>query len=435
MGFRQSILPIAIVGLSALALYLTIARHLLQDPRPAEQRASREPAMETRPAAAGAEPRAVTPGASGKQPQAALPATPGGRKLLEVYGRVLDREQRPIADALITEERYFYTARSDDDGRYRILLDMPRHRYPNLHFLRSGYAGMRVRLDEDDLGSEPLHELDIVLDEAADTVSLQGWIGNDIGEDLEGARIELIAAQRAARDSYYLTTFSDESGNFEFEGVRADETYKLSANLAPDYPYYEDPEFRVSRNPARVEIKLERLHFVDIDGMIRGRDGSPVPNYEMYISNLTTGSHSRKIASDSSGYFALRGFPVGEVSMSTRGPEFYKITGLEITETHFQNLELRVDRGPRYLSGWVSDENGIAVEKAMVTLDRGFRDGDIEYSSYRSQATDRNGGFSFANLGDDEYRLIVYALGFRQRDIAYRFDSPAAEIYITLERY
>jgi hypothetical protein len=71
----------------------------------------------------------------------------------------------------------------------------------------------------------------------------------------------------------------------------------------------------------------------------------------------------------------------------------------------------------------------------MVTLDRGFRDGDIEYSSYRSQATDRNGGFSFANLGDDEYRLIVYALGFRQRDIAYRFDSPAAEIYITLERY
>lgn len=435
MGFRQFILPIAIVGLSTLALYLMIARHLLQDPQPAEREALRETPVAARPAADIAPPREETAEASAAQAQTAILPLAGGRKLLEIFGRVTDLEGRPIVNALVSEERYFFTARSDAEGRYRILLDIPRHRYPSLHFLRSGYAGRLVRLNEKDLGASPLHELDVALDEAPDTVSLQGWVGNEIGEGLEGARIELIAMQRTDRDSYYLTTFSDELGRFEFEGVRADENYKLSVNPTSGYPYYEEPDFRVTRNPARLEVTLDKLRFVDIDGMILGRDGAPVPDYEMYISNLTTGSHSRKIRSDSSGYFALAGFPVGEVSLSTRGPEFYKITGLKISETRFQNLELRVDRGPHYLSGWVSDENGIAIENAMITLDRGFRDGEVEHSSYRSQATDRNGAFSFADLGGGEYRLIVYALGYRKRDLKYRFDTPAGEIFITLEPY
>jgi len=435
MATRQLVLSIAIICLSILALYLVIARHLLQDPQSGVQQAESRPVS-----LAGAAPAAThaVPASSGidkLQPPPAEQAVAGGRKLLEIFGRVQDREGRPIENALIAEERYYFSVRSDAEGRYRILLDLPSHRYPSLHFLRSGYAGKLVRLGRDDLRPGPLQELDVTLDEAADTVSLQGWIGNQIGEGLEGARIELIAMQRGDRDSYYLTTFSDGLGRFEFEGVQADETYKLTANLTPGYPYYEDPDFRVTRNPARIEITLEQIHFVDIDGMILGPDGTPVPDYEMYISNLTTGSHSRKLVSDSSGYFSLPNFPVGEVSLSTRGPEFCKISGVKISETHFQNIELHVDRGERYLSGWISDENGIAVEKAMVTLDRAFNRDGIEYSSYRSQATDHNGAFSFANLGGGEYRMIIYALGFQKRDMYFRLDSPSVEVFVTLERY
>ncbi len=432
MRIRQLVLPVAILALSVLALYLLVARHLLQDAEIAPPHA--RPAEHRQNVAAIPPPISLAP--NGQAAGAGdVRALAGGRKLLEIYGRVLDPEGRPIADALIAEEKYFAGTRSSADGHYRLLLDLPVHRYPSLHYLRSGYAGQLARLGKDDFRRGPLFELDVVLEPAADTVSLQGWVGDEIGQGLEGARVELIAMQRADRDSYYLTAFSDAAGEFAFEGVRADETYKLTINPAAEYPYYEDPELRVSRNPARVEVRLARLRFVDIDGMILGGDGQPVPNYEMYITNLTTGSHSRKLVSDSSGYFSLRNFPVGEVSLSTRGPEFYKISGLQITETSFQNLSIPVDRGNHYLSGWVSDANGIAVEKAMVTLDRSRSDGDIEYSSYRSRSTDANGSFEFSNLGGVDYRLSVYALGYQKRDLVFHFGAPAGAIRITLERY
>ncbi len=432
MRFRQFVLPVAILALSLLALYLLLARHLLQDPEISPATAT--PAHSRNDESVGGPPNSAYRNASASS-TAAVQRVAGGRKLVEIFGRVLDPEGRPIADALIAEEKYFASTRSLADGRYRLLLNLPVHRFPSLHFLRNGYTGRLVRLGKDDFQQGQMRELDVVLESADDTVDLQGWVGDEIGQGIEGARVEIIATQRANRDSYYLTAFSDAAGEFEFEGVRADDTYKLTINPATEYPYYENPAFRVSRNPPRIEVRLARLHFVDIDGMIVGSDGQPVPNYEMYISNLTIGGHSRKLVSDSSGYFSLRNFPVGEISLSTRGQEFYKVSGLQISESSFQNLSIQVDRGSHYLSGWVSDANGLAIEKAMVTLDHSRQDGSIEYSSYRSQATDRNGSFEFTDLGSVEYRLSVYALGYRKQDLKFHFDAPARNIRITLQHY
>lgn len=422
--------------LSTLALYLLIAYHLLQDPVAAPAQPEK-----TSPA---------TPSSSAAMDEAEIPATPpaavgpqtdpdsdnqrAGRKIVEIFGRVADADGQAIENALIAEERYFATTRSDTEGYYRLLLDIPRHRYPTLHFLRSGYDGRRIKLGKNELGETPILELDVNLEDALDSVTLQGWIANEIGIGLEGARVELNASYTRNRDSFYLTDFTDTNGNFEFEGVRAEETYKLSVNLTPEYPYYEDLDFQVTQNPGQINIVLKKLSFVDIDGMILDRNSTPVPDYEMYISNVTTGIHSRKIVSDSSGFFTLSNFPLGEVRLSTRGAEFFKISGLEITDTGYQNLKLVVDRGSHYLLGWISDENGIAVKKAMVTLDRKFRDGEVEHSSYRSQSTDGNGGFTFENLGDGEYHVTVYALGFENQDFSHRFDEQSDEIFVTLKR-
>ena len=61
---------------------------------------------------------------------------------------------------------------------------------------------------------------------------------------------------------------------------------------------------------------LKSLKFVDVSGMILNRQAVPVPNFEIYIKNLTTAAHSRKIVSDSSGFFTLEGYPLGEISLS-----------------------------------------------------------------------------------------------------------------------
>jgi len=421
--------------LSTLALYLMIAYHLLQDPAPeALEAVPGNPvnSLTSTPNgsnhSAPAAPAVATPSA----PQRAGPS--GSRKVVEIFGRVLDRDGQPIENALIAEERYFATTRSDDSGYYRLLLDLPQHRYPTLHFLPSRYDGQRVMIGQKDLLQTPIYQLDVSLEHALDSVDLRGWVGNDNGIGLEGARVELTASYTRNRDSFYLTDFTDSGGNFEFEGVRSGETYKFSVNLTPEYPYYENLDFRVTQNPGQIDIVLKKLSFVDVDGMILDRSSTPVPNYEMYVSNLTTGSHTRKIASDSSGFFTLPNFPLGEVGLTTRGAEFFQISGLKITDTRYQNLKLVVDRGSHYLSGWISDENGVAVENAMVTLDRKFSDGEIEHSSYRSQRTNRNGGFAFEYLGDGGYHVSVYALGYDKQDFTHNFEGQSGEIFVTLKR-
>ena len=435
MKTRQISITIAIACALMLMLYLLIAFHLLED-----RQADAPP-----PAARAPEPVTAT-SASGQAAAgetAALPAAPGrtgsdshggGRKLLEIRGRIVDSDQNPIENAVIAEERYFHKARSDADGYYRLLLEIPRHRYPTLHFLRSGFAGQRIRLGKKQLQDRELYELDVTLEHALDTVTQSGWIGNEFGLGLEGARVELGASYSRNRDSYTLTEFSDANGNFEFEGIDAGQTYKLSVDLTPEYPRHEDPDFHVGHNPARADIVLRKLRFADIEGMIVNRESVPVPNYVMYISNIGTGRHRRKIVSDSSGYFRLENFPLGEISLTTRGRELFRTSGIVLGESSYQNLRIVVDRGNHYLSGWIIDENGVAVDRAMVTLDRKFSDGALRHTSYRSQATGGDGAFAFGDLGSGRYRLTVYAQGYEKRDMDYRFDKPSAEVFITLKR-
>ena len=93
---------------------------------------------------------------------------------------------------------------------------------------------------------------------------------------------------------------------------------------------------------------------------------------------------------------------------------------------------LLVDRGDRFLSGWVSDDNDVALEKAMVTLDANRREGAVEYSSYRSQTTDSSGRFAFDNLAAGEYRISVYANGYDKFAISRSLSKPSDQLHVRL---
>ena len=435
MTLLRITLAIFLVALLALSSYLLIALPLLQDPHSEAKSSTGEISSKqsktsvrestTTPATADAASTALT---------ASRPTAGAGSRLIEVFGRITDSLGQPVEDVLITEERYFFTATSDSSGQYRILLDLPRNRLPTLNFLRAGFAGKRIELTRAQLPDMPIFELDTTLADSADTLRLSGSVANDIGVALEGVRIEINALKSAAWDNYYLTVFSDTRGNFILEGVPAMTHYRLMAALAPEYPVYSDDDFYVGSDPKQLQIELKTLKFVNLGGMILNPESAPVTNFEIYINNLTTGVHSRKIVSDSSGFFMLERFPLGEVSLSTRGTEFFKISGLELTDLNYANLVLIVDRGDRYLSGWVSDEDGIAVEKAMVTLDAIITRDGIEYSSYRSQSTDSNGRFSFESIARGDHRISVYANGFNKLDAEHSLPTQSDQLQLTLTR-
>ena len=432
MTATRLILAISLLLPAALTAYLYFAYALLREPAPsvtapASSPVAGEPAMPV-----ANVPATPTSAVIDAVPGRAEADASGGRKRLEIRGRVLDHEGRPVANAVVAEERYYQKTRSAADGHYALALEMPKHRYPVLHFLRSGFEPRRVKLDRKKLGDEPVFSLDVTLADAVDTVTLDGGVSNDFGLGLAGARIELTAVYPRNSESFTLTDFSDERGRFSFEGVESGQSYKLSANLTPEYPPFEDAEFYVAANPPPVEIVLPKLQFVDIDGMVLDRDRAPVPNYEMYIDNLTTGIHARKLVSDSSGYFSLEHFPLGEIKLATRGAELHEIAGIELTAETYRNLELVVDRGHHYLSGWVSDIHGMAIERAMITLDRKFDRDGLAHTSYRSQSTGDGGRFRFENLAGGEYHVTVYAFGYAMREFTHRFDAPATELHVRL---
>ena len=427
-----SIVTIAVV---AISLYLLIALPLLQDSQTATAPVDTS-GNDLQPRATIASDVHSAPLASEQieaSPSPASASSPGSR-LIEIFGTVSDADGQPLEDVLITEERYFFSTTSDAFGRYRLLLDLPWHRLPSLNFLRAGYRGKRVALTQSQLHNGPVYQLDLALDDSDNTLQLNGWVANDIGIALEGVRVTIKALDSDAEGNFYLTVFSDERGNFTLEGVHSATHYHLSATLAPEYPAFSDENFYLGSEPKQLEIVLKSLKFVDLGGMILTPDGTPVADLEIYIKNVTTGLHTRKIISDSSGFFSLEQFPLGEVSLTTRGAEFYKINGLEINEANYSNLALVVDRGDRYLSGWVTDNHGLPVEKAMVTLDTTRTDGAIEYLSYRSQSTDANGRFSFENIARGEHRVSAYASGFDKLEMMHSIERPSEQLQLTLTR-
>jgi Carboxypeptidase regulatory-like domain len=436
MRLSRIILPILLVAFVTLSLYLLIALPLLQDPdsRSKQHKTSTSDHAYTDSANNTGTHSVTAEKTSSTAPTANRSDSNIGYRLFEVFGTITDSLGQPVEDALITEERYFSSATSDEQGNYRIRLDLPPNRLPTLNFLRAGFAGKRIKLTQSQLQQKPIFKLDTTLIDSTETLRISGWVASDIGGALEGVRIEINALGSSESENFYLTVFSDERGNFVLEGARATTHYRLTAILAPEYPIYIDDDFYLGSEPEQLQIQLRSLKFVNLGGMMMNSEAAPVTDFEIYINNLSTGVHTGKIVSDSSGFFTLDHFPLGEVSLSTRGADFYKISGLELTELNYTNLRLIVDRGNRHLSGWVSDENGLAINKALITLESTITEGKVEYFSYRSRSTDDSGRFSFGKVARGDYRISAFANGFEKLTITHKLRSPSDQLQLTLTR-
>ena len=433
MTIKRLTISIGIAALATLWLYFVFQPHAKREPLPLPASARQDPApSEARESILQNQlPTAEESGKVDSGDSNAVASRDSGG-LIEIFGRVVDANGRPLENVLVNEERYFFSTRSDAQGYYRLLLDLPRHRLPVLQFLRSGYERMRIG-DRAQMQMAPIYELNVTLVGKADSVSLAGWVGNDIGIGIAGASVELTSLETAPENDYSLTVFTDDRGDFVLEGVGAGLRYRLSVDKTPDYPDYEIPELLVDAEPQRLNIRLPLLQFVEVDGMILNRDAVPVPNFAFEISNITTGNHNRRVVSDSSGFFTLANYPLGEVSLTTRGNDIYRINGLRLTASEHRNLKLTIDRGFNILTGWVTDQSGLPVAKALVTIERSFDDGAVEHLHYRSQASDASGWFSAENLGSGEYRITVYAQGYRKHELVHRMSSQYEEIQIRLQ--
>ena len=362
------------------------------------------------------------------QSDTAIPVSPTAiQGYVNIYGTIVDQDNQPIENALISEEYRFASARSDAEGRYQISVKLTKFKNPVVNIMRSGYREERVWVGGDDLGSGQAIKLDVSLSEANDTTSIHGWIGNDIGEGIAVQKIRI-----KARGLTQYVVSSDERGDFSFEGVRSGLTYRLEVFPEAQYSRYLYDSVEVTHNTPFIKVILTSINLVDINGMVVSSAGVPVPDFEIKVRNTTTNSLVRMVSTDSSGFFKLDRFPTGELQLSTAYPEYFKITGVTLAPNETRSLNLVIDKGTHYLSGWVSDQNGVPVDNARVTLDAEINRGTTKSLSYRSRITNSAGAFSFADLGNETHVITVYAQDFKRKAISHRFESPSEEIHITL---
>jgi hypothetical protein len=268
---------------------------------------------------------------------------------------------------------------------------------------------------------------------ARQTVAVSGHVSNDSGAPLAGLDIALESKGFDGEKVATARVVSDQYGGFTLQLVPARQ-YKISIAAGGDYAGFTLDGFTDSDAERLQNIVLERVELVDVDGLIVDTDLAPVADFELNLRHLTLEYPDRIIRSDSSGYFSVKGFPAGEVRISTNKSDYYYIKGLELRPGEYRNLTLMIDRGSYHLSGWVHDTNGAPLAEIIVTLKSAFATDEYHSFSYRSVTTDSNGVFEFSGLGGHQLTLGVYGAGFRTQIRKYDFQSFSDTLEIVLER-
>jgi len=358
--------------------------------------------------------------------------TTGYAGMIEIYGRVIDENNQPIEGVLVADEINHGNTRSKSDGSYQISIEPNQLKTPVLIFLREGYRENRMGIAIHNTPKQSSYGINVTLKSSADSTNVQGWVGNGLGEGLGGRKISIRAQAGQQAGIKYYTVITASNGEFRFEGVRADITYKLTIEPSAQYAGYTHEPLRVSQQTPRLSIMLDRLNLVDVEGLIVGVDNAPVANFGINVQNRSLDYPDRRITSDSSGFFALRGFPAGELKLSTTAPEYFKITDLSLGAGNHQNLQLVIDKGSHVLSGWISDANGVPLENARITLATKFSNKGYQSHSHRSMVTDGSGYYQFSRLGKVDHTVSVHASGYATYEVNHRFSSFSDQLDIQL---
>ncbi len=265
-------------------------------------------------------------------------------------------------------------------------------------------------------------------------VSLDGWIGSEAGNGLEGIEIEIEIHGFDGEEIVTTTVTSNAGGEFLLENIVPYRRYKLEIKPQRSYAGHSLDSFTVDDTEALKKIILARIELVDAEGMIVDTNLAPVADFELTVRSLAAQFPDRSIRSDSSGYFKLTAFPAGELRIATNASDYYRIKGIKLRPDEYRNLTLIIDRGNYHLSGWVSDDNGAPLAQVQVTLKSAFATDEYHSFSYRSTVTDDNGGFAFSQLGGHRLTLGIYASGFKTHIGEHEFKSFADRVEIKLQR-
>jgi hypothetical protein len=199
-------------------------------------------------------------------------------------------------------------------------------------------------------------------------VEVRGWVKDQQGQGISGMQIEISSNDSTAIKKNTYSGITDSSGEFLIPAVPSGNEYYLEVLASGTFSGNLLSPFLVDSDMSSVTVTLDSVVVTSVDGMILGENNTPVASFEILVQNVDIAYPGRKVISDESGFFHLGQFPVGELVLSTTGNEHFKVTGITLQPDEYRNLNVVLDKGSYYLSGWVSNEFGTPVAQARVVL-------------------------------------------------------------------
>lgn len=280
---------------------------------------------------------------------------------------------------------------------------------------------------------ERVDSIDAPSNATVEGVSVQGVVQDQLGQSIGGMRVEFSPKASSSWGKKLYTATTDDKGEFLLNDIPAGIEYRLEVLGSGIYLSNLLNSVTVDLDMPTLTVTLDSVELVSVDGMFIGTDNTPIADFEILVQNIGIAYPGRKIIGDSSGFFQLAQFPAGELHLSTRGEEDFKITGITLRAGEYRNLILTLDKGGYHLAGRVIGELNAPVTQARVALTSSFMRDGYRSSSYRFTVTDSNGGFTFAGLSNNDHQLSVDAIGYQTRKFNHHFESFSEDLEIQIQ--
>ncbi len=333
---------------------------------------------------------------------------------IEIYGRVVDFNGQPVADALVRVLGSRDQQTTDEAGTYVIFAELTRAgSQPVLDFTHADFRDVRKRVATDSADLFTPVRVDIEMDAEHERVPVMGWVSGPHGEAVIGARVNLSSQQPRA----FHSTVSNEQGEFAFEDVEIGPRYRVRVDPGDEsYKRYLSDFFPVGPDGAIHEVELDSSGEAELSGMLLDLEGRPVADLTIWLSNTDVPNHQDiAIQTDRQGYFDPIPVPAGTIRLGTRSSPSLSASGIVLSPGEERAVQIPLDWGKNWLLGRVVDQHGEPVPRATVIAQWQQEFPDVRSTSRRQTLTDLEGYFNFANLAAPSYQLTVQAQGFQTR--------------------
>ena len=240
---------------------------------------------------------------------------------------------------------------------------------------------------------------------ASGNITLSGWVGTELGENISGEKVLLYSPSQKARYS----TITNFSGEFKFTDLKPGWDYVLKVSPQGMFQRYTKSQVKLRSDQEVQNIVLESTRLGILTGNLVDPYDRPVADIELILQTLEKDSWTTKVLTDANGSFSVADFPIGRFKVAIKGQQALTASGLKFNPDTGMPANLTIDLGPYNLRGRIYDESGQTLDGADVFLNWALHKNGARFRSTRKVSANSNGEFQFTGLGPGNHELVISA--------------------------